>query len=208
MTEVHGPTQRRAFRVFALGLPASVWLFTTTEILRGLEAVGPLNVALRVGFPVAQLLVAVVGTVVFGDIVFVAGGVVAVMGLVGVVTAAWLGWDRGVRPRLQYDHGTDVVWRRYLRYSFPLFLSGFATTVQRLGFYPLIALYLTDVAGGVFAVGMLVGSLVRLPLMGINQFISPVAAALYEEGHQTALARLYHVTSRLVLVGAHRSARR
>lgn len=196
-----GPQFQTLLRVFALGLPATVWLFATTEVLRGLEAVGPLNLAFRVGFPAAQLGVAVVGTVVFGDLVVVAAGVVAVMGLVGVAVGAWLARDRGVRPRLRHGGGSDAVWRRYLRYTFPLFLSAFATTAQRLGFYPLIALYLTDVAGGVFAVGMVVGSLVRLPLMGINQFISPVAAALHEADHREALARLYHVTSRLVLVG-------
>ncbi len=49
--------------------------------------------------------------------------------------------------------------------------------------------------------GVLVGSLVRLPLMAINQFVPPVAAALNDEGHGEALARLYHVTSRIVLVG-------
>ena len=34
---------------------------------------------------------------------------------------------------------------------------------------------------------MVVGALVRLPLMGINQFIPPVAAALHGEGHREAL---------------------
>jgi O-antigen/teichoic acid export membrane protein len=61
--------------------------------------------------------------------------------------------------------------------------------------------YLSSVAGGVFAVGFLLGALVRLPLMGINQFIPPVAAALHHENHRESLRRLYHVTSRLVLVG-------
>ncbi|MFB6150607.1 MAG: lipopolysaccharide biosynthesis protein [Haloarculaceae archaeon] len=195
-----GAQFRTLLRVFALGLPASVWLFAMVGVLRGIEAVGPLNLAFRVGFPAAQLLVGVVGTVVYGDLLAVAAGVVSVMGLVGVAVAAWLVRERGYRPRLRV--GADPpVWRRYVRFTLPLFFGGIATTVQRLGFYPLIAVFLTDVAGGVFAVGMLVGVLVRLPLVGINQFFSPVAAALYEEGHHEALARLYHVTSRLVLVG-------
>jgi len=211
--------------VFALGLPAMVWLFTMTEVLRGLEAVGPLNLALRVGFPLAQLGVGVTGVVVLDDIVAVAVGVVAVSGLVGLVVTVWLVREHDLRPRLhaaadtgdgrlddtgESDDADDAsdgnvtdppVWRRYLRYTAPLFLASVATTVQRLGFYPLIALYLTDVAGGVFAVGVLVGGLVRLPLLGINQFIPPVAAALHEAGHREALSRLYHVTSRIVLVG-------
>ena len=187
-------------RIFAVGLPASVWLFTVAEMLRGFEEVGPLTLTLRVAFPTGQLLVGVAGTIVFADLATVAVGVVAVMGLVGVVAAAWLVRDRGVVPRLRADTD-DSVWRRYVRYTAPLFAGGFATVVQRLGFYPLIALFLSGVAGGVFAVGVLLGSLVRLPLMGINQFIPPVAAALHDDGSAAALSRLYHVTSRIVLVG-------
>ncbi|WP_327052996.1 lipopolysaccharide biosynthesis protein [Halomicrococcus gelatinilyticus] len=187
-------------RVFAAGLPASVWLFTVTEILRGMEEVGPLNLTMRVGFPIAQLLVGVGGVLVVDDLAVVAGGVVGVMGLTGVAAATWLVRERGLRPRLR---GPDVarLRRQYLAFTLPLFVGGIATTTQRLGFYPLIALFLSSVAGGVFAVGVLLGTLVRLPLMGINQFIPPVAAALHEEDQREALARLYHVTSRLVLVG-------
>ena len=187
-------------RVFALGMPASVWLFTVTEVLRGIEAVAPLNLTLRLAFPAAQLVVGVVGAFVLGDIVFIAGGVLAVMGLTGVGAALWIARARGFRPRLR---GPDLpaLRRRYLDYTIPLFLGGIATTTQRLGFYPLIAVFLSGVAGGVFSVGVLVSQLVRLPLMAINQFIPPVAAALNEQGHDEALSRLYHVTSRLVLVG-------
>ena len=196
-------------RVFALGTPASVWLFTTTEVLRGLEQVGPLNVALRIAFPAAQLLAGVVGTFVFGDIVVVAIGVLVVMAAVGFGALGYL-YRQGMRPRLRASDVPDLdvpeLRRRYLRFTVPLFLGGFATTTQRLGFYPLIAVFLTGVAGGVFAVGVLVSGLVRLPLMAINQFIPPVAAALNDEGHREALSRLYHVTSRLVLVGVTAAA--
>jgi len=211
------PLFTTVLRVFALGLPATVWLFTVTEIQRGLEEVGALNVTLRIGFPVAQLLVGVLGTVVFGDLVAVAIGVVAVSALVALGATAWLVRQRGLGLRFRSADrasGTGspadespstmdlrAVWRRYVGYTMPLFVGGFATTAQRLGFYPLIAIYLTDVAGGVFAVGMVVGGLVRLPLIGINQFVPPVAAALHEEDHREALRRLYHVTSRIVLVG-------
>ncbi|WP_436907884.1 lipopolysaccharide biosynthesis protein [Halosimplex marinum] len=210
------PLFETTLRVFALGLPATVWLFTATEVLRGLEEVAALNLALRVGFPVAQLLVGVVGAVVLGDLVAVAVGVVAVSGLTGLAATAWLVRERGIGLRFRRPDrdggdteragdasGPDLrsVGRRYVRYTAPLFVGGVATTTQRLGFYPLIALYLTDVAGGVFAVGMVVGSLVRLPLIGLNQFVPPVAAALHEDDHRAALSRFYHVTSRLVLVG-------
>ncbi|WP_053948637.1 lipopolysaccharide biosynthesis protein [Halolamina sediminis] len=202
LTAMAGQSEQFAtlLRVFALGMPASVWLFTVTEVLRGIEAVAPLNLTLRLAFPAAQLIVGIVGAFVLGDILFVAGGVLAVMGLTGVGAAVWIVRARGFRPRLR---GPDLpaLRRRYLDYTIPLFLGGIATTTQRLGFYPLIAVFLTGVAGGVFSVGVLVSQLVRLPLMAINQFIPPVAAALNEQGHEEALSRLYHVTSRLVLVG-------
>jgi O-antigen/teichoic acid export membrane protein len=195
-----GPQFRLYLRIFAVGLPAAAWLFGVTAVLRGLEAVGPLNLALRVGFPAAQLVVGAVAAVVFRDLAVAAVGVLVSMALVGTVAAAWLMRERGVRPRIRGPE-TSKLRRKYLRYTIPLFLGGFATTTQRLGFYPLIAVFLSGVAGGVFAVGVLVGTLVRLPLMGINQFIPPVAASLHESGHDEALQRLYHVTSRLVLVG-------
>ncbi|WP_227131199.1 lipopolysaccharide biosynthesis protein [Halorubellus salinus] len=192
-------------RVFAIGLPAAAWLFTVSGILRGLEAVVPLTLTMRVGVPVAHLAVAGLGVVVFDDVVLVAAGVVTASALVGTVAMAWFARDRGISPRVR---GPDVraLWKRYVRYTFPLFLGGFATVTQRLGFYPLIAWFLTGLAGGVFAVGVLVGSLVRLPLNAINQFIPPVAAELNEEGYDRALSRLYHVTSRMVLVGVTAAA--
>lgn len=202
ITSMAGQTARfeTLLQVFALGMPASVWLFTVTEVLRGIEEVAPLNLTMRLVYPAAQLLVGVVGAFVVDDIAVVAGGVLAVMGLTGVGAAIWIVRARGFRPRLR-GPGLPALRRRYLDYTIPLFLGGIATTTQRLGFYPLIAVFLSGVAGGVFAVGVLISQLVRLPLMAINQFIPPVAAALNEEGHDDALSRLYHVTSRLVLVG-------
>ncbi len=188
----------RLLRLFALGLPLTTWLFAVVEVLRGIEAVGPLNLTVRVGFPAAQLVVGAAGVFLLDDLRAVALGVIAVMGLVGALGAAWLAARRGFRPRLR---GVGALQRRYLRFTAPLFAGGLATTTQRLGFYPLIAVFLTSVAGGVFAVGALVGGLVRLPLMGVNQFTPPVAAALHDADHREALERFYHVTSRLVLVG-------
>ncbi|MFC7096373.1 lipopolysaccharide biosynthesis protein [Halobaculum marinum] len=187
-------------RVFALGLPPTVAMFAVARVLRATEEVTALNLLQRVAFPLAQVAVGVVGALVLGDLAGVAVGVPLAMGAVAVGGAAWLARSRGFRPRLRVPDGAAIR-QRYVDYTFPLFLSGFATTTQRLGFYPLIAVFLSGTAGGVFAVGVLVGSLVRLPLMAINQFVPPVAAALNDEGHGEALARLYHVTSRIVLVG-------
>ncbi|PSQ22813.1 hypothetical protein BRD04_04035 [Halobacteriales archaeon QS_9_67_17] len=186
-------------RAFGLGLPGLVWLRTAAELLRGLEEVWGLNLALRVGFPALQLGAAGAG-VLLGDLLLVAVAVPVVAVVAGGVTVGWLARERGLRPQL-FGVDASALHRRYARYTLPLFVGNIATTVQRLGFYPLIALFLTGTAGGVFAVGALVGLLVRLPLMGINQFMPPVAAALHGGDHREALSRLYGATSRLVLVG-------
>ncbi|MFB6119180.1 polysaccharide biosynthesis C-terminal domain-containing protein [Halosegnis sp.] len=186
-------------RVFAVALPATVALQTAVALLRGLEEVGPLNLTQRLGFPAAQLVVA--GIAVATDTLLVAAiGAPVVAALAGLTAIGWLGRKRGLRPRLRGTNASRLH-RQYARYTAPVFAGSIATTVQRLGFYPLIAVFLSGTAGGVFAVGALVGMLVRLPLMGINQFMPPVAAALHGSGHRDALSAVYGATSRLVLVG-------
>ncbi|PSQ52142.1 hypothetical protein BRD20_07845 [Halobacteriales archaeon SW_8_65_20] len=186
-------------RVFALGLPAAVWLTFAGSLLQSLEEITPMNLTLRIGFPAFQLVAAGVGLW-LGSLLAVAVGVLVVSAVGGTVALAWLARERGLRPRYRGPTASSLR-RRYLRYTAPLFASSIATTVQRLGFYPLIAVFLTSTAGAVFAVGELIGVLVRLPLFGINQLMPPVAATLYGDEHHEALARLYHATSRLVLVG-------
>jgi len=195
-----GPPFPLYLRAFAAGLPLTVSLFLIARVLRATEEVTALNVFQRVAFPLVQLTVGVAGAVIVSDLAGVAVGLPVAMGALALVGAGWLARSRGFRPRVRVPDAAAIR-SRYVGYTTPLFLSGFATTTQRLGFYPLIAVFLSGTAGGVFAVGVLVGSLVRLPLMAINQFIPPVAAALNDADHPEALSRLYHVTSRLVLVG-------
>ncbi|MFC7235094.1 lipopolysaccharide biosynthesis protein [Halosegnis marinus] len=186
-------------RVFALALPATVVLQAAAGLLRGLEEVGALNLTQRVGFPALQLGVAGLGLAT-DSLLVVAVGAPLVAAAAGLAAVGWLGRERGLRPRLR---GPDAraLHRRYAEYTAPVLAGTVPTTIQRLGFYPLIAVLLTGTAGAVFAVGVLLGGLVRLPLVGINQFMPPVAAALHGEDHREALSRLYGATSRLVLVG-------
>jgi len=195
-----GPEFQTFLRVFAVGTPAVVWFHTASALFQAFEAVVPMNVTTRLALPVAQLAVAGAGVVVFDSLLAVAVGVVAVHAVVGVVAVGWLAARRGIRPRLRGENAVQFH-RRYLAFTVPMFFTGITYTAQHLGFYPLIAWFLTAKAAGVFTVGVIVSGLVRLPLSGINQFISPVVAALNDRGHDDALARLYHVTSRLVLIG-------
>lgn len=189
-------------RIFAVGLPISVWLSTTVEVMRGLESVVSFNLVTSVAMPVVQLLVAAVGVLVFDSLALIAVGLVLVTGAIGVGAFALMVRENGVRPRIRAPEAGDL-WRRYLRFSIPQFFNSFVTTIQRFGFYPIIALYLSNTAGSVFAVGMVVGTLVRLPLTGVNQFIQPVAASLHDEGHSDALDRLYKSSTRIVLFAVH-----
>lgn len=196
----HGPQFQLFVRVFAVGLPASVWFQTVVAILRGLEEVGLYNLVTRVGLPTAHLIVGGLGTFVFHDLLLVIVGMLITTGLVGITATGWLASKRGFGLRIRRGASSQIR-SQYIWFTVPLLVNAFATTTQRLGFYPLIVLFLSSVAGGVFAIGVLVGSFVRLPLLGINQFLPPVSAKLHDENNREALRRMYHVTSRLVLIG-------
>lgn len=196
----HGSQFQLYIRLFAVGLPASVWLFTIVTIYRAFEHVGGYNLLFHIGVPSVHLTVGLVGAFVFRDLVLVIWGVIITMGVIGTIGALWLAWKRGLSPRIRGVPGSRIR-SRFVRFSIPLFVNGFAAGIQQFIYYPLIILFLTDIAGGVFAIGVLVGSFVQLPLIGINQFIPPVSAALHDENHREALHQLYQVTSRLVLMG-------
>lgn len=187
-------------RIFAIGLPTAVWLLIVIDILRALEDISLLNLAHRVGQPTVKLGIAGLGTLVFYDLVFVAVGMVLNVVLISLTLTGWLVRRRGFNLRLG-GLGVVRIRRRYMQFTVPIFALRFMKATRRLGFYPLIAIYLSGVAGGVFAVGLLLGSLVGLPLTGINQLFPPVAATLHKQGHREALRRLYQVTTRLMLVG-------
>lgn len=196
----YGPEFHLFIRIFAIGVPVGVWFVTLRGILRGLEEVGPLNLMTRVVHPTAQLIVGGLGAFIFHDLVLIAEGLVFIMALISIAVSGWLVRVRGLRPRI-YGGETLRYCRRYVRFTAPLFGGRFARTIQTYGFYFLIIAFLHGSAGGVFVVGVLVGTFVHLPLLGINQFIRPVAAKLQEQDHDEALRRLYQVTSRLVLIG-------
>lgn len=196
----HGSEFQLFVQLFALGLPVSVWLHTIVTIFRAFEQVGGYNLLLRVAVPLTHLILAGVGAFVFHDIVLVIVGIILSMGLIGVIGAIWLIRVKGLRPRFHGVVGSEIR-KRYVSFSLPLFVNGFATTTQQLGYYPLIILYLTETAGGVFAIGILIGSIVQLPIIGINEFLPPVAAALHEDNHHKTQHLLYQVTSRLALIG-------
>ena len=196
-----GPRFVRLLKLFGLGLPASVWLSTVGSLLRSFEEVGAMNLATRVIAPLGTLLAVAVGTLVFESLLAVVIGTVAVEAVVGVVVTAWLFDRHSVSPRFDGRQAVAVA-KRFLTYTTPLFLTGFAYTTQQLGFYPLLAWFLPAAASGVFVVSVLIAGFVRLPLTGVNQFVSPVIATLHDDGHSEALDRLYKVTTRLVLVGA------
>lgn len=191
----------RLLELLGLGLPAGVWLSTVGSLLRSFEEVTAMNLGTRVIAPLGTLSAVVVGTVVFGSLLAVVVGTIVVEAVVGVAIVGWLFRRHGVRPRLR-DTQTVAVAKQFLTYTAPLFLTGFAYTTQQLGFYPLLAWFLPAAAGGVFVISVLLAEFVRLPLKGLNQFVSPVIATLHDDGHYEALDRLYKVTTRLVLVVA------
>lgn len=187
-------------RVFAIGLPGILWLRTINKLLEGLEEVRALNVLFRFFYPIALLSVAGIGTFLFHDFVVVAVGEVLVTVLITLALTGWLMRARGFTPRFGGGHAGGIL-AEFVRFSIPLVGRKILENIQGAGFYLLIIVFLPSVAGGVFAVGILVGSLVRLPLSLNNQFIAPVISDLHENDHRETLVRLYQVTTRLILVG-------
>lgn len=187
-------------RVFAIGLPGTLWLQTVNKLLEGLEEVEALNFLFRVFYPIALLVVAGIGTFLLHDFVLLALGEIIVTVFITLALTAWLMRERGFAPRVGGKQAVEL-WRKYVRFSIPLVGRKILENVQGGGFYLLIIVFLSSVAGGVFAVGTLVGSLIRLPLALTNQFIAPVIADLHDHEHREALLQLYQVTTRLILVG-------
>lgn len=196
----YGHPFRLFVRILAIGLPVSLWLQTIHEILHGLEDVGARNLLFRFGLPTVQLAVACIGAFLFHDLVVVVWGMVFTTALGGIVLTGWLVRRRGFSPRIRGTADTTLR-RRFIRFSLPLAARNVVISTQREGFYLLIVVFLSSIAGGIFAVGSLVGSMIRLPLKLNNQFMSPVVADLYERDQHDALIRLFQVTSRLILVG-------
>lgn len=196
----HGPQFEIYIRVFAIGLPGTLWFQTVNKLLESLEEVEARNLMLRFGFPVAELAVVAIGTILFGDLVAVSIGIVLVTILTSLALTGWLMWQRGFTPRARAA-AVARLGRKYLRYTSPLVAQNVVRNVQSSGFYLLIIIFSSSIAAGLLAVGTLVGSLVRLPLVLNNQFMAPVVSDLHTSGHDDALQRLYQVTSRMILVG-------
>lgn len=186
-------------RIFAVWFPGSLWLQTINAILRSIEEVEAYNVAFRFVLPSADFVAVIIGTFIFQNFVVVVAGQVLITALITIVLTGWLMWRLEFVPQVR---GVDAVQlrRKYVRYSIPLVGRQIIMTFKSAILYVLIAVFLSSIAAGVFAVGTLVSSLVSLPLVLNNQFISPVVADLYEHDDHEALIRLYQVTTRVILV--------
>lgn len=188
-------------RIFAVWFPGSLWLQTIETILESIEEVGALNVFFRFVFPVADFAAVVLGTFILQNFVAVVLGQVLIGALITVVLTGWVLWRLEFVPRIRGVNATRLR-QKYIRYSTPLVGRKIVMTFNGAILYVLIAVFLSSVAAGVFAVGILVSSLVSFPLSLNNQFISPVVADLYDRDDHEALVRLYQVTTRLILVAS------
>lgn len=188
-------------RIYAVWFPGSLWLQTINAILKSLEEVEAFNFLFRFVFPLADLAAVGVGAFLFHNFIVIVLGQVLIAALVTFVITCWLIWRWEFIPRVR-GAAASRLRSRYVRFSLPLVGRKIVNTINAVGFFLLIPLFLTSIAAGVLAVGGLISSLVRLPLVLNNQFMNPVVADLHEHDHQDALVRLYQVTTRLILVGS------
>jgi O-antigen/teichoic acid export membrane protein len=196
-------------RAFGLALPAAVLVSLAGAVLRAHHRVRAFALLRFVAKPGSRLVAAVAVVAVAGGAVAVAwGAAVALVGVAGLgvaavaVDRAWL----GVGPSADADDGrardSRALGRRVAGFGSRMSLSGVGNSFQFVGFFPVMAYFLSPAAAGFFGAAFVLSSLVRWPLVGINQLVPPVAADLYAVGDDRDLRRLHAVSSRLVLAVA------
>lgn len=188
-------------RIYAVWFPGSLWLQTVNTLLKSLEEVETFNFAFRFIFPIADLAAVCVGVFLFHDFMVVVVGQILIGALITLVLTGWLMWRWEFIPRVR-EAAAARLQRRYFRFSIPLVGRQIVQTINEVGLFLLIPLFLSSIDAGVLAIGFLVSSLIRLPLVLNNQFMQPVVASLYERDHRDALVQLYQVTTRLILIGS------
>lgn len=186
--------------IFAVGIPLSLFVQTINHVLQSLEEVEVHNLLFRFCLPMVNLAMVAIGTFIFSDIVVVALGWVIITLFVSLILAGRLVWRGEFTPRIRGD-AANRLRRIYLQFSIPMLVKAALEAIQGVSLYLLILFFLSDVAASVLTVGALIGGLISLPLNLNNQYMAPVVADLHENNHRKALARLYQVTSRLILVG-------
>jgi O-antigen/teichoic acid export membrane protein len=86
--------------------------------------------------------------------------------------------------------------KEYYNYSLPVTVGNAGDILYKRSDIILISYLLTSSAVGIYNVAFLVGTLIALPVSGVNQLFPPIASRLYSSDEMTRLKNLYRIITR------------
>lgn len=187
-----------ALRVFAIAIPFQGLTNIAVNSFRGLERAG-YQTGMRALTPCCQLAA-------------IAVAIALGYGLLGAVTAFTVGTALAFSVSL-----TILVWRTHLHpvlgmswdeireffdFSVPFTFSRAGAILYRRTDIFMVGLLLTSSAVGIYNIALLVGSLITMPLGGLNQLFPSVASRLHADGHRETLATVYTTVTRWSITAA------
>lgn len=164
-----------------------------------LRATDLLNIKLFLNdilFPTLRLVSAAV-LVYFGySILDIIGAIIGV-GIV-VFVMGWYLLIKNEIVRFSRPSSTAVI-KRYYNYSIPITVGNAGGILFQRSDIIMIGFLLSSSAVGIYNVAFLLGTIIALPLSGVNQLFPPMASRLYSSGKNSQLNDLYKTITRWVL---------
>lgn len=183
--------------ILAVALPFRVLLTASTSVAVGFKRVGIQQSVLNVAFPVLKLGL-VAGALLLG---YEIEGMVTGFAL-AVTISALLGL--GLIPSLFEDIGfrgpikTDI--KELLRYSFPVFLSGFSYLALNQMDRLLLGAFRSSATVGIYNASSVLSQQGVIFFSALVTIFNPIASDLYSSNNITRLETVYQTVSRWVLI--------
>jgi len=192
----HKPELTWILRVFALALPFYVLMGLTASFAQSFRRIDYQQGILNFFYPLVNLILVVL---LFALGFHLAGPVYAF--LISGFLSAGLGFYLSLKlfPEIIARSAIVFNFRKLLRFSMPVFLSGFLylslNNIDRI-----MLGYLTSAAEvGIYSVAARIALLLNFILMAFIHISSPIMAELHGTSKFTQLARLYHTMTRWIL---------
>lgn len=185
--------------LFAAGVLLSSVLWVSADALKALKRVKLYNSTKNVFRPVSKLCLALTGLFVFSKTAAAAwGGVVAASGLSTAVTLLML--DKRSSYSISESSIKPEKLKEFISFAGKATATSITENTQLSIFFVALAVYLSPVEAGGFSTALVLGSLVRFPLLAANQIFPPIASKLYDKGRFTQLKDLYSRSTKLAII--------
>ena len=182
-----------ALRVFALGIPFYGMTKIAITTFRGLERAGYQTV-IKVVNPLTQL-VAIGGAILLGaDLIGIVWAFVAATVAAFLISLAVVLSQTNLRPVLGRDTSEA---REFFNFSLPFTLARAGGVIYRRTDVFMIGILLaSSTAVGIYNIALLIGSVITMPLVGINQLFPSVASRLHANDDHDVLESVYTTITR------------